>query len=122
MFELRISLFIGLLLVLAIVSSPTIASKTVTATPAQARATGPLAAFTYDSCEEQGCLVPGFPASFNASFSHSPNGPIVLYIWNFGDPSSSNNQFNSTNPSVAHDYLTYQNGSTPWKVTLTVKD
>ncbi len=83
---------------------------------------GPLAAFTYDSCEEQGCAVPGFPASFNASFSNSPNGPIVLYIWNFGDPSSSINQFNSTNPIAAHDYLTYQNDSTPWKVTLTVKD
>src|SRR6266581_5933145 len=38
-------------------------------------ANGPLAAFTYDSCEEQGCAVPGFPASFNASFSQSPNGP-----------------------------------------------
>jgi len=99
-------------------------SSQVSETFHAASSPGPLAAFTYDSCEDlpTPCMVPGFPANFNASFSSSPNGPIVLYMWNFGDPSSSSNQFNSTNPSAAHDYLSYQNGSAPWNVTLTVED
>jgi len=118
---------IGLLLLIATLSMPIVVkgpnvgpSETV----APASNIGPLAAFTYDSCEDlpTPCMVPGFPATFDASFSSSSNGRIVLYTWNFGDPSSTSNQFNSTNPSAAHNYLTYQNGSTPWKATLTVKD
>jgi len=93
-------------------------------TVAPASNVGPLAAFTYDSCEDlpTPCMVPGFPATFDANFGSSSTGRILLYLWSFGDPSSSSNQFNSTNPSAAHDYMSYQNGSTPWKVTLTVKD
>jgi len=118
---------IGLLLLIATISMPIVVmgpnvgpSETVAPTSN----IGPLAAFTYDSCEDlpTPCMVPGFPATFDASFSSSPNGRIVLYMWNFGDPLSTSNQFNSTNPSTAHDFLSYQNGSTPWNVTLTVKD
>src|SRR3989442_4096468 len=99
-------------------------SSQVSETFHAAGSSGPLAAFTYDSCEDlpTPCMVPGFPANYNASFSSSPNGPIVTYMWNFGDPSSSSNQFNSTTPSAADEYLSYQNGSAPWNVTLTVED
>jgi PKD repeat protein len=120
---------IGLLLLIATISTPIVVtgpnvgpSETVAPTPIS----GPMAAFTYDSCEDlpTPCMVPGFPATFDASFSSSPNGRIVFYTWNFGDLSDSysSNHFNSTNPSAAHNYMSYQNGSTPWKVTLTVKD
>jgi hypothetical protein len=124
-----VAVVIGLLFLVATISMPMVVMGPTVGpreTVVPSSNIGPLAAFTYDSCEDlpTPCMVPGFPAAFDASFSSSPNGRIVLYMWNFGDLSDSysSNQFNSTNPSAAHNYMSYQNGSTPWKVALTVKD
>ena len=74
----------------------------------------PLAAFTYIPCVA--CASIGQPVFFEASWSISPNGPIVSYTWNFGDgtpPTKTNNT------NISHVYLSSFN---IWQVSLTVQD
>ncbi len=75
---------------------------------------GPTAAFTYNPCVM--CLVIGDLVLFNASWSASTFGTIILYTWSFGDGSP---PLNTTNPSINHDY---PGQPAQWKVTLTVTD
>ncbi|WP_456420147.1 PIP-CTERM sorting domain-containing protein [Methanocaldococcus infernus] len=51
---------------------------------------------------------------FNASLSHSPNGNITKYIWDFGDGTSEE----TSNPIITHRY----NRSGVYLVTLTIVD
>jgi PKD repeat protein len=77
-------------------------------------ASSPLAAFTYTPCVA--CASIGQPVFFNASWSISPNGPIVSYTWNFGDGTP---PVKTNNTSVSHVYLS---AATIWQVSLTVQD
>lgn len=80
-------------------------------------ANGPLAAFTYDSCF---CLtVLGFQMNFNANWSASTTGTIVLYTWNFGDGTP---QVQTTSPSITYNYRSLGPNNAGWRATLTVKD
>ena len=74
----------------------------------------PLAAFTYTPCVA--CASIGQPVFYDASWSISPNGPIVSYTWNFGDGTP---PVKTNNTSVSHTYLSSFN---IWQVSLTVQD
>ena len=69
----------------------------------------PTAAFT-SSC-------PDFTCSFDSSGSSDPDGTIVSWSWDFGDPASPDNTSTEQNP--AH-LFTAAGG--PYTVTLTVTD
>lgn len=81
---------------------------------------GPSAAFTYDSCIARGCTVVGFPMNFNASWSASTKGTVVLYTWDFGDGSTA---VQTTKPTISYNYLMgCPNPTCNVNVTLTVGD
>jgi PKD repeat protein len=67
----------------------------------------PTAAFIY------GCS--GRQCTFNGTGSSDPDGPIVMYLWSFGDGETSGS---ATDPFVTHTY----SASGAFAVTLTVKD
>lgn len=56
--------------------------------------------------------------NFNASWSASTNGSIILYTWNFGDGYTAQ----TTNPSIIHNYMSLGLNNSGWKATLTVKN
>ena len=72
----------------------------------------PIANFTIDP---DSSWYVGVPLYFNGSISYDPDGEIVQYYWDFGDP-------NDPTPSIGQNATHTYNYAGPYTVTLTVTD